>query len=371
MKNTTILVAPDSYKGCLSSEEVGRAIERGIKRARADAEVIRFSASDGGEGFCECMRGIFGGDMVSREATYPDNTRGSASFLFCAASESAYIETASASGLTLVAPERRDILRATTLGTGELIKAAAELGAKRITIGLGGSATNDCGMGILHALGCRFYGAEGEELFPCGASLIKTKSADLSALKNLRGIKFKAACDVNNPLCGPDGAAFVFAPQKGADAGAVEALDKGALNFASVTGIDTETPGAGAAGGCGGALISLLGAEYESGAELLVNSRAFSEALQKCSAVFTGEGKTDLQTSHGKLVAVVAEKAKTFGKPVYVVSGAVEEHETLEASGVTACFAATPHEMPLEEAFRRAPELVSAAAENAARSTLN
>ncbi|MBP5155147.1 MAG: glycerate kinase [Clostridia bacterium] len=367
MSDKTILVAPDSYKGCLSSEDVGKAMERGIKRACKDTDVIRFSASDGGEGFCECMRGIFGGRMISREVTFPDSSRGTASYLYCAETRSAYVELAAASGLTLTDPRKRDVLTATTLGTGELIKDAVLRGAEHVTVGLGGSATNDCGMGILHALGCRFYDVNGLELFPCGASLIKTKSADLVALKEYKNIRFTAACDVVNPLCGKNGAAYVFAPQKGADEAAVISLDKGMLNFAELTGIEIASSGAGAAGGCGGALISLLGAEYVGGAKLLTGSHAFSLALERCSAVFTGEGKTDSQTACGKLVAVIAEIAAARGKPVYVISGAVEDGVNLRDKGVSGCFPVTPRDMDIEEAYRRAEELVADTAENVMR----
>jgi len=363
MSVLTVLVAPDSYKGCLSSEDVGKAMERGIKRARKNARVIRFTASDGGEGFCECMRGIYGGRMISREVTFPDSSRGSASYLYCDETRSAYVELAAASGLTLVDPAKRDVLSATTLGTGELIKDAVSRGAEHVTVGLGGSATNDCGMGILHALGCRFYDKEGLELFPCGASLIKTKSADLDALKEYKNIRFTAACDVVNPLCGENGAAYVFSPQKGADEAAVILLDKGLQSFAEVTGIETNASGAGAAGGCGGALISLFGAEYVGGAGLLAESPAFSCALDECCAVFTGEGKTDIQTACGKLVSVVSEKASARGKPVFVISGAVDESVNLRDSGVAGCFPVTPHDMDIEEAFRRAEELIADTAE--------
>ena len=367
MKNKTVLVVPDSYKGCLTSRQAGEAMARGIERAGKGIKAVRFTASDGGEGFCDCMRELFGGELVSREVTYPDRSRGVASYLWCEESKTAYIELAAASGLTLVPPEARDPLKTTTIGTGELIADAAARGAKKIIVGLGGSATNDCGAGILYALGCRFYGAQCDEIFPCGGSLAIIKSADLSALDNYRGIEFTAACDVTNPLCGTNGAAYVFAPQKGARAEDLTLLDAGAESFAKFAGINKDLPGSGAAGGCGGTLLSLFDASFISGAELLAGSQPFVSALKNCRAVFTGEGRTDSQTARGKLASVIAAKAKEYGKPVIIVSGALEDCRELYALGVTACFSIAPRPMDLSEAFAEAEANITCTTENAAR----
>ena len=367
----TILIAPDSYKGCLSSRRVGEAMEKGIKSACAGIETIKLSASDGGDGFCECMRLIYGGDLIEREVTYPDFSVGKSHFLFNRDSSIAFIELAAASGITLVKKDKRDPLKATTLGTGELISAALLLGAKRIVVGLGGSATTDCGTGILHALGYRFFDSNGDELAPCGASLERISSFDSSRAVDFSGVEFIAACDVNNPLYGKNGAAYVFAPQKGADAAAVERLDKGLKNAADVMRLRPDQPGAGAAGGCGAAMLSVLNAKLVSGAELFVDSNAFSDSLDKCECIFTGEGRTDSQTVCGKLISAIANKAKRCGKPVFVISGAVNDYRPLYDSGVTACFSVASRPMSIRDSFAHAETLIAETAENLTRAIIS
>ena len=196
---------------------------------------------------------------------------------------------------------------------------------------------------MLYGLGCRFFDELGTELYPCGSSLEYISGCDTTALVEYEDIHFIAACDVTNPLCGKNGAAYVFALQKGASAEQLESLDKGLEHFAQIAGIDKSLPGSGAAGGCGGALISLLNADFISGAGLLVKSKPFQNALQECDIVITGEGKTDNQTADGKLVSVIASQAKKLGKQVIVISGAVEgDLSALYDLGVTECCAATP-----------------------------
>lgn len=331
-----ILLAPDSYKGCLTSQEVCDAIEKGIKKANNNAKVMQFPSSDGGEGFCDCMRRLFGGEIIKREVTYPLGDKGYAEFVFVDETKTAYIELASASGLPLVPKEKRDVLKASTVGTGELIKAALQLGASTIYVGLGGSATNDCGMGLLYALGMRFLDSAGFELKPCGKSLARVSYVVKSNMPDLSDVKFIAACDVKNTLCGENGAAQVFSRQKGATDEQVAFLDKAALHFARVIGIDPELLGAGAAGGVGGAMLSVLGAEYISGASLLVNSEQFKRALASSDLLITGEGNTDSQTACGKLVSVVLESAKQNGVPAVVLSGGLSDgYETLRKNGAS------------------------------------
>ena len=320
-----ILRAPDSYKGCLTSREVCAAMEAGIKKANNEINVMQFPSSDGGEGFCDCMRKIFGGEIIKREVAYPLGNRGTAEFVYNRESKTAYIELASASGLTLVPKDKRNILEASTLGTGELILEAIKLGASEITVGLGGSATNDCGMGLLYALGMRFLDSAGFELKPCARSLSRVSYVVRDKMPDLSGIKFVAACDVKNTLCGENGAAQVFSRQKGATESQVAFLDEACMHFAKAVGIDPELQGAGAAGGVGAAMLSVLKADYISGASLLVDSTPFKNALERADLLITGEGNTDSQTACGKLVSVVLEAAKARGIPAVVLSGGLSE----------------------------------------------
>ncbi len=320
-----ILLAPDSFKGCLTSAEVCAAISEGILKYSKDINIMQFPSSDGGEGFCDCMHNLFGGERIKREVTYPLGDRGFAEFVFNRQKRTAYIEMASASGLALVPPDKRNVLKASTYGTGELIKAAIALGADRIVIGLGGSATNDCGMGMLAALGMKFFDFEGSELYPCGESLACVRSFDKSGMLDVSHTEIIAACDVKNPLCGEYGAAQIFSRQKGASEAEVLLLDNGARSFASVLGIDPEIQGSGAAGGLGAAVLSVLGGSYISGASLLANSQEFQAALSKSDLLITGEGNTDAQSAFGKLVAVVAEAAYEKGVKVCIISGGLSD----------------------------------------------
>ena len=331
-----VLLAPDSFKGCLTSKEVCAAMSEGIKQYSENIEVMQFPSSDGGEGFCDCMRNIFGGEVIEREVTYPLGNSGNASFVYISETKTAYIEMASASGLMLVPKEKRNVLQSSTKGTGELIKEALKLGAKTIVLGLGGSATNDCGMGLLHSLGMRFLDSAGFELNPIAESLGKVQYVVKNDFVDISGIRFIAACDVKNPLCGENGAARVFAKQKGASDSEIETLDKSAAHFAKKMNIDPDLSGAGAAGGVGAAVLSVLNGEYVSGASLLVNSEKFKNALSQADLLITGEGNTDSQTACGKLVSVVATAAKSYGVKTVVLSGGLSEgYESLRDFGVS------------------------------------
>ena len=335
-------------------------MSEGLKKFSENIEVMQFPSSDGGEGFCDCMRNIFGGEVFEREVTYPLGNKGKASFLYLAETKTAYIEMASASGLTLVPEEKRNIMQASTKGTGELIKAAILLGANNIVLGLGGSATNDCGMGLLYALGMRFLDSAGFELKPVAANLGKVQYVVKQSFVDVSGIKFVAACDVKNPLCGENGAAEVFARQKGANDEDVEFLDKAALHFAKVLNIDPELPGSGAAGGVGAAVLSVLNGEYVSGASLLVNSDKFKNALSQADVLITGEGNTDSQTACGKLVSVVASAAKAQGVKTVVVSGGLSKgYEVLRDFGVAEFRSLMDKVGNLEYCLSHAKELIT------------
>ncbi len=354
-----VLLAPDSFKGCLTSKEVCAAMSEGIKKYSENIEVMQFPSSDGGEGFCDCMRNIFGGEVIEREVTYPLGDKGNASFIYLSETKTAFIEMASASGLMLVPKEKRNVLRSTTKGTGELIKEAITLGAETVVLGLGGSATNDCGMGLLHSLGMRFLDSAGFELKPVAESLGKVQYVVKNDFIDISNVKFIAACDVKNPLCGENGAARVFAKQKGASDAEIEMLDKAATHFAKKMNIDPDLSGAGAAGGVGAAVLSVLNGEYVSGASLLVNSEKFKNALSQADLLITGEGNTDSQTAYGKLVSVVATAAKSYGVKTVVLSGGLSEgYESLRDFGVTEFRSLIDKNRDLDYCLSRAKELI-------------
>ncbi len=357
MKN--LLVAPDSFKGCLSSSEVCSAIAMGAKAVDEEINVMQFPSSDGGEGFCFCMKNIFGGDIIETKVTYPLGNRGKAEFVFNRDSSTAYLELASASGLSLVDKEKRNIMRSSTYGFGELIREAVSLGAKTIIMGLGGSATNDCGIGLLSALGIKFYNQAGNELKAIPSSLSEIEFVDKNQMIDLSAVKLIAACDVKNPLCGENGAAKVFAKQKGANESEIEWLDNASKTFASAVGINPFQSGFGAAGGVGFALMGFLNAEYVSGARLLTESQAFTEALSKADLVITGEGNTDRQTSFGKLPAIVSQKAKSHGVPCVLISGGVSEgFEEMYNCGVVKCYSLSKNDADKQYCIDNAFELL-------------
>lgn len=335
-------------------------MSEGVKKHSENIEVMQFPSSDGGEGFCDCMRNIFGGEVIKAYVTYPLGDKGEASFVYLSETKTAYVELASASGLMLVPEENRNIMQSSTKGTGELIKKAIDSGAKTIVLGLGGSATNDCGMGLLYALGMRFLDSAGFELKPIAANLGKVQYVVKQNFVDASGIKFVAACDVKNPLCGKNGAANVFARQKGASDEDVEFLDKAVLHFARKLNIDPELSGAGAAGGVGAAVLSVLNGEYVSGASLLVNSDKFKTALSQADVLITGEGNTDSQTACGKLVSVVASSAKAQGVKTVVVSGGLSKgYEVLRDFGVAEFRSLMDKVGNLEYCLAHAKELIT------------
>ena len=324
-----IVVAADSFKGSLSSAEVAEAVALGVREVFPECEVVCLDVADGGEGTMEALLKALGGAAVECEAHDPLMHPLRAEYGISADGGTAIIDMAAASGLTLLREDERNPLLTTTFGTGEMVAHALRSGCRRVIIGLGGSATNDGGTGMLTALGFRFLDAGGTPLPGTGGSLLHIASVDASgALPQLAGTAFTAACDVVNPLCGPDGAAYVYAPQKGADAAMVETLDYGLRNFGTVTerfsgrsviGIR----GAGAAGGMGAGMLAYLNAELVPGAELLLDAMRFDEITAGADLVITGEGRIDEQTLMGKLPVRVLRRASAPGIPVVALGGQV------------------------------------------------
>jgi glycerate kinase len=353
-----VVVAVDSFKGSLTSREVAEAFEEGFCSLRPDFEVVKVCVADGGEGTVEALVDTLGGEIVGVEVCDPLHRSVMARYGIVEQGRTAVIEMAAASGLPLLAAEERNPLLTSTYGTGEVILDALQRGCRRFLIGIGGSATNDAGTGLLRALGFRFLDCEGEELKGGGAILEKIATIDDSAVSGeLRECEFIVACDVTNPLYGEQGAAYVFAPQKGADAAMVEQLDRGLRNFARVVAAHNGSAiatmeGAGAAGGLGGGLVALLGARLVHGVDMVLDAINFGNIVEGAELVITGEGRLDLQTVMGKAPSGVLAVAAAQGVPVVAIGGGVEWCDELRNSGFSAIYCVTPDGMSLDEAMR-------------------
>ncbi|CAJ48303.1 glycerate kinase, partial [Bordetella avium 197N] len=357
-----IVIAPDSFKECLSAPEAARAIERGVKQACPNAHTVLIPMADGGEGTVEAVLAARAGRRMRTQALDALGRSRQAHWGWLD-DGGAVIEMAAAAGLEGIAPAERDALAADTHGVGELILAALDQGAKTLMLGLGGSATTDGGCGMMRALGARFLDADSQELAPGGASLAHLARIDLDGLDpRLASLNVQVACDVNNPLCGPQGAAQVFGPQKGATPQQVVHLDAALARLADVTqallGRDhRDTPGAGAAGGMGFAALAFLRARFRPGAELVAELGGLAAALQNASLVFTGEGRMDAQTLRGKVPAGVARLAQQAGVPVVALAGSLGPgYEALHSAGIAAAFSLAPGPQTLEQALHSAAE---------------
>lgn len=357
-----VILAIDSFKGCLSSKEAETAAAQGIRHAFPTCKTICLPVADGGEGMQRVLTEALNGQEIRLSAHDPLMQMRQTAYGLSGDGTTAFIEMAAISGLPLVPLRQRNPSLTTTYGTGELIKDALNRGCRRFVIGLGGSATNDAGLGMLQALGFRFRDRYGNELGKaqpmCGQLLSEIAFIESStALPALREARFTAACDVCNPFFGPEGAACVFAPQKGADPEMVAALDKGLQHLAQViwqtTGHDIATlPGAGAAGGMGGTLSALLNAELKPGIDLLLDLTDFDKLIEGADLIITGEGKSDRQTVMGKVPSGILKRARRQGIPVILVSGSIEDADILNQAGFRAAFSITPAPMSLEEAMR-------------------
>ncbi|MBD2864868.1 glycerate kinase [Paenibacillus oceani] len=375
--NFRVVVAPDSFKGSLSSVDAAEAIRSGIRRAVPDAEVVIVPMADGGEGTVDAVLAAAGGERIEAEVTGPLGEPVRAAYGLLPDGRTAVIEMAAASGLPLVGTNERDPLRATTYGTGQLIRDALDRGVQRILIGLGGSATNDGGMGMAQALGVRFADAEGRELAAgrgCGGELERIASIDASGLDpRFAAAEVTVLSDVTNPLCGPDGASPVYGPQKGATPEMVERLDRGLAHYAErIAALNgrqvAEVPGAGAAGGLGAGLLAFGRTEMQSGIRVVMELAGFGRAAEGAALVITGEGRTDGQTAFGKVPAGIAEAAGVHGVPVVCLSGGLGDGaEALYDRGIAALFSIANRPMTLDEAMGDAAALLAEAAENIVR----
>ena len=366
-----IVIASDSFKGSLASIEVARSIEMGILDVFPSCDIVKVAVADGGEGTMDALCQSLGGKVVRIPVEDPIGRTINASYVILEDGNTAVLEMSSASGLTLLTPAERNPMLTSTYGTGQLIDDAIGRGCRRFLVGIGGSATNDAGMGMLTALGYRFLDAEGNELPGAGASLSKVCGIDCSGVSQaVRDSEFIVACDVDSPLYGPDGAAYVFAPQKGADPDMVKALDDGLRHYADVVASYTgkipmhggpsctgETsimkdaasmPGAGAAGGLGYAFVAFFGARLQRGVDMVLDAVGFDSIIEGADLVITGEGRIDAQTLTGKTPYGVLQRASRQNIPVIALAGSVALDDS---SGFTAIRQITPPDMQLSEAM--------------------
>ncbi len=354
-----IVIASDSFKGSLASSEVNAAIASGIRRVLSDAELLQIPVADGGEGTMSMLVDALGGEFFEAEVCDPLTRHVAARYGIVndRGIRTAVIEMAQASGLPLLSAEERDPLAATTFGTGQLIIDAYNRGCRNFIIGIGGSATNDGGAGMLSALGARMLDSAGHELNPGGAELLKLHSIDLEgARKEILECPFTVICDVDNPLTGPNGASHVFGPQKGASPADVLTLDSALANYASkvaeLTGRQVaDQPGAGAAGGMGAAFLAFFNATLRPGIDTTLDTIGFSDLIRGASLVITGEGKIDSQTLRGKTPSGILRRGSRQGIPVVALGGAVEDAGELCRAGFAAVLSIQQSAIPLAEAM--------------------
>lgn len=374
-----IVIAPDSFKGSLTSPEVCRAIETGVRAALPDAETVLVPIADGGEGTARTLVEGTGGELLSARVTGPLGDPVQAEYGVLGDGETAVIEMATASGLTLVPPEKRNPLYTTTRGTGELIAAALNRGCRKLIVGVGGSATTDGGLGMAQALGAVFLDESGAGVPGTGEGLGRLARIDVSGLDHrLRETSVRVACDVDNPLFGERGAAYVYGPQKGASPEVVARLDAGLRRFAEIVARDmgvqiADLPGAGAAGGLGAGLVAFCGATLEPGVRIVLDAVGLDEKLSGAEVVFTGEGRIDFQTAFGKAPAGVAELARKHDCVVFALAGSVApEARGLHAHGFWALRSIVNEPMALNDAMQaqRAVALIAFAAEEMLRAYL-
>ncbi len=369
-----IVIAPDSFKESLTALEVASAIEIGFKRIFPNAEYVKLPMADGGEGTVQSLVDATQGRLVETVVTAPLGNRVQSFFGLSGDGHTAIIEMAAASGLHLVPMEKRNPCLTTSFGTGELIKQALDLNVRHIILGIGGSATNDGGVGMLQALGLRLLDKDGQSIGFGGAELANITEIQTDGLDpRLQQVQIEVACDVNNPLCGERGASAVFGPQKGATAEMVKQLDAALAHFAAIAERDcgkqiSEQAGAGAAGGMGGGLLLLPHVQLKAGVQIVLDNLKLAEQVKDADLVITGEGRMDAQSILGKTPVGVARTAKQFHKPVVAIVGCLrEDYDVVYEHGIDAVFPIIRSLGDLPTILKQGEQNLISAAENVAR----
>jgi glycerate kinase len=369
-----ILIAPDSFKNALSALEVAKSLKEGLLKVFPDAGIDLLPMADGGEGTVEALIDATQGEIIKTLVHDPLMRPVESLFGITGDGITAVIEMASASGIQLITTEERDPWITTTFGTGELIHAALDKGCRDIILGIGGSATNDCGMGMADALGVKFLDRDGKPVGQGGGALGEVAAIDMSGLdERIPDTRIMVACDVTNPLTGPTGASHVYGPQKGAGPEMVKMLDKNLQHLSDLISRQLgkevgEMPGAGAAGGLGAGLIAFLGAELAKGVSIVAERAGLDAAAAAADLVITGEGGIDFQTQFGKTPYGVAQVAKQHGKPVIAVAGTIGDGaEVLYEKGFDAVLSIVDRPLSLAEAIRETPSLLEATGERIGR----
>lgn len=349
-----IVLAPDKFRGSLTATEVCAAMSEGIRQVIPNAEIIALPMADGGEGTAEILTLITGGQMLSKEVADPLGRPIQASYGL--SGQTAYIEMATASGLKLLSQNERNPLKTSTYGTGQLIQDAIEKGVKRLVLGIGGSATTDAGIGMAAALGWKFLDANNQELPPNGENLIRIEQI-IPPSQPIADLHIEVACDVNAPLYGPEGAAYLYAPQKGATPLMVKQLDEGLQHLSAVVQRDfgknlAQTAGAGAAGGLGFGALFFLNATLKEGIKIVMEQTEFHKHLLGANLVLTGEGKIDEQTLQGKLIAGIAQAARAQNIPSVALCGTLlVSPQDIQRIGLSYAVSILPRPMTLNEAI--------------------
>jgi glycerate kinase len=369
-----IVVAPDSFKGSLTAIEVSVAIEQGIREVFPEAEVIKIPIADGGEGTVQCLVNATGGKILEEKVIGPLGNEVLAFYGILGDRKTAIVEMAAASGLILIPESKRNPLVTTTYGTGQLIKAALDQGCRKMIIGIGGSATNDGGAGMVQALGVKLLDQEGKEVGFGGGELKKIVKIDISCMDNLLSdTKVLVASDVNNPLCGPQGASKIYGPQKGATPEVIEELDKSLSYFAELIKRDLnkevkDIPGAGAAGGLGAGLMAFLNAELRPGIEIIIEIVKIEQIIRESDLLITGEGRIDAQSVFGKVPFGLGKMAKKYNVPVIAIVGEIGEgFSQIYEYGINSIMSIISKAISIDEAMQMSKSLLKDATERMMR----
>ena len=372
--NMKIVIAPQGFKEGLTGIEVARAAAVGVKRVWSDATLTLLPVADGGDGTLQSLVDASNGKIMTSSVNDPLGRSVEADWGALGDGTTAVIEMARSSGLALLATHERDPLVASTYGVGQLMLEAVNSGFRKLIIGIGGSATNDCGAGMAQAIGAKLWDAQGHEIKRGGAALLELDHIDISGIPlQIQGAEIEVACDVNNPLCGPTGASAIFGPQKGADANAVRLLDGALQRFADIIERDinrrvSDVPGAGAAGGLGAGLLAFTNATLRPGADIVMDALDVDAQLEGASLVIVGEGQIDRSTVFNKAPVAVASRAKSLGIPTIAIAGSLGDGwREVHDYGISAAFAIENRPMSLRNAMDDAANLIADTTEEACR----